>query len=113
MAAVLRFGRRRVEGNHAGRHRLVVRVDVGPAPRDARLLVHFDPEAVAGAVPERVAEAGRGERVARRGVDVEARSAGRHRGDRVVVRGAHRVVHLSHARPRSADRDGAREVDAV
>ena len=69
----------------------------GPPPRDARLLVHFDAQAVAGSVAERLGEAVAAERVSRRGVDVEPRSSGPDRRDRPIVRLEHRGIHFAGA----------------
>ena len=53
------------------------------------------PEAVPGAVAERLGQAVTAERVARRRVDVEPRRARADRGDRPIVRLENRAVHLA------------------
>src|SRR5437762_2115938 len=78
--------RARFDGeHHAGGDGRVAAL-VGPAAADARIFVHLDAEAVAGAVPERVAEAAAFERAPGGGVDVEPRPSGRDRLDRAIVR---------------------------
>ena len=56
--------------------------------------MHFDAEAVPGAVPERLGQAVAAQRVARRGVDLQARSPGTHGRDGAVVRFEDRAVDL-------------------
>jgi len=58
------------------------------------IFVHFDPEAVAGAMAERLTEAARLQRAARRLVDLEPRPAGPTDADRASTRLEHGIIDL-------------------
>src|SRR6185295_13176936 len=104
----------RLDGeNHAGRDRGVIRIDVGPAPRDAWILVHFDSEPVAGPMSERLAEATAGEGLSRRAVDVETGSPRSHGRDRLVVRLQDGGVDVSGPPAGPTHGNGPGQVDAV
>ena len=62
---------------------------------------------------EGVGQAVRAERLARRRIDVESRSTGRHRGDGSIVRLTNRRVDVARPLVGFADGNGSREVDAV
>src|SRR5581483_9052551 len=86
--------------DHAGRY-VVVRIGIAFLARyrasDARLLMDFDAQTVAGSVAERVAESPGGESVARRQVDCEARPARRDGRDGPIVRFENGPVDLTRA----------------
>ena len=77
------------------------------------LFVHFDPEAVAGAVAERLPEPAPAQLVACRSVDRKPRRAGPDRVDRQVVRRENGLVDLPHPGIGLADRNGPGKVHAV
>src|SRR5439155_21932295 len=81
--------------DHACLNGFVARVDVGPSPRDAGILVHFEPQTVAGAVAEGLGETVPSEGVARRLVDVQPRRARTDRANRAIVCVENRAVDLA------------------
>src|SRR5437762_5148790 len=101
--------------DHAGGHRFVrdFIVELWTPLRDARVLVYFNPESVAGPMTERVAEASLGQRVACGPIDLKPRPVGRYCLNGSIVRRQHRPIHFPYAIVGRTNGNGPGYVDAV